>query len=496
MSETGSQRPNHVASPEEAIAHLGTYGGPLYIDLDGTLYLRNSTEDFIDSARPSLLAALILSALELIKPWRWTGGAPTRDAWRVWMVRTLFPWTRARWRRRAAALAATSANRRLVEALQRRKSSVVIVTIGFQPIVQPLIAALGFQANRVVAAGLGFGDRVKGKLHLATAALGEEGVASSLFLTDSPEDLPMLAKCGCPLLTCWPEADYHRAFERVYIPGEYISRIKRPGERYIWSTVIQEDYAHWVLSSVALAAYPLQHTLSLGLLLASFWVIYERAYVDNDWAAVHLESDGKLSQKFWASRVATPAVQPWVWASAIGAVAVYVLGPPAAVPVNFAKWLAVLVGTYGVFRLYNRVDKPSRTWLYVVLQFARAAAFVALVPIVPVGAAALGSMALSRWVPYYLYRRGRGEWPQLDVSVIRLVFFVVMAALLGMSLGSRAVLNWTAASLLGWNVFRARRELVGLLRRVHFIWRPGPPARQHQGIPGEVPDGVSRDQRS
>lgn len=495
MSDTGTQTPNYHASPDEVVAHLARHDGPLYMDLDGTLYLRNSTEDFIDSARPSLLAAMILSALELAKPWRWTGGAPTRDSWRVRAIWTLFPWTRARWRRRVSTLAGTSANRRLVGALEDRKSSVVIVTVGFQPIVEPLVAALGFSANRVVAARLGFEDRINGKLHLATEALGEERIASSLFVTDSPEDLPMLAKCRRPLLTCWPEADYHRAFERVYIPGEYIARIKRPGERYIWGTVIQEDFAHWLLSSIALAAHTLQHTLGLGLLLASFWIIYERAYVDNDWAAVHLERDGKLSKKFGYSHAATPAVQPWVWASAIGAMAVYLLGSPAAVPINFAKWLAVLSGTYWIFKLYNRIDKSSRAWLYVVLQFARAAALTAVVPIVPAGGAALGSMALSRWVPYYIYRRGRGEWPHLDVNVIRLVFFVVLAALLGVSLGSGTILNWSAALLLGWNVFRARKEIGRLLRHARFIRRPDTrlPPPQHQSCPDEVPGGVSRE---
>lgn len=477
MNDAGSQTRNYHAGPDEVIAHVGSHDGPLYIDLDGTLYLRNSTEDFIDSARPALLAAIILSALELAKPWRWTGGTPTRDVWRVWTVWTLFPWTRGRWRRRVSTLAGTSANCRLIEALQDWKSRVVIVTIGFRPLVEPLVAALGFSANRVVAARLGFEDRIKGKLHIATAALGEESVASSLFVTDSADDLPMLAKCRRPLLTCWPEADYHRAFEHTYIPGEYIARIKRPGQRYIW-TVIQEDFAHWLLSSLALAAHPLQHTLGLGLLLASFWIIYERAYVDNDWAAVHLESDGKLSDKFSYSRVATPAVQPWVWASAIGVIAVYVLLPPAALPINFAKWLAVLIGTYWTFKLYNRIDKSSRTWLYIVLQFARVAAFVAIVPIVPVGGAALGSMALSRWVPYYIYRRGGGDWPHLDTNVIRLVFFVVLAALLGVSLGSRAILNWTAASVLAWNLFRARKELAGLLRRAQFLRRPDARSRR------------------
>lgn len=495
MNHADIPKPDCHASPEEVIGHLARHDGPLFIDLDETLYLRNSTEDFIDSARPALLAAIIMTVLDLVKPWRWTGGIATRDAWRVRAVRVLFPWTRALWRRRVHSLAATSANVRLIEALKDRKSSAVIVTVGFRPIVEPLLAALGFSANRVVAARLGFEDRIKGKLHLATAALGEKAMASSLFVTDSSDDLPMLAKCRRPLLTSWPEANYHRAFERVYIPGEYVSRIKRPGERYIWRSVIQEDFAHWVLSSVALAAFPLRHTLGLGFLIASFWIIYERAYVDNDWAAVHLESDGKLSKTFWHSRVATPAFQPWVWAAVMGAIAVYFLGPLPALPINFAKWLAVLGGTYWIFKLYNRIDKSSRAWLYLVLQFARAAAFLAIAPIIPVGGPALGSLALARSVSYYTYRRGGGDWPELDTNAIRLVFFIALAVLLGLSLGSSAILNWSAALLLALNLFRARKELAGLLRRAHFIRRPETrlqPPQQQSGF-DPVPESASRD---
>jgi hypothetical protein len=48
--------------------------GPLLVDFHETLYLRNSTEDFIDSARPGLLALLLLRALDVLKQWRLTGG--------------------------------------------------------------------------------------------------------------------------------------------------------------------------------------------------------------------------------------------------------------------------------------------------------------------------------------------------------------------------------------------------------------------------------------
>jgi hypothetical protein len=64
----------HDVSPEMVIAAIRSYDGPILLDLDETLYLRNSTEDFIDSARPRLLALILMCFLDLVKPWRWTGG--------------------------------------------------------------------------------------------------------------------------------------------------------------------------------------------------------------------------------------------------------------------------------------------------------------------------------------------------------------------------------------------------------------------------------------
>ena len=79
------------SSPDHAIEGLKTHEGPIYIDLDETLYLRNSTEDFIDSAQPGVVAVAMLQLLEFLRPWNWTGGHPTRDSWRVWVVRTWLP---------------------------------------------------------------------------------------------------------------------------------------------------------------------------------------------------------------------------------------------------------------------------------------------------------------------------------------------------------------------------------------------------------------------
>lgn len=460
-------------SPESAIESIAAHSGPVYVDLDETLYLRNSTEDFIDLARPALLAVLVLRVLDVLKPWTWTGGEVTRDTWRVRVIWTLFPWTLVRWRLHVTRLAEEFSNRELARALQQRGGKLVVLTLGFQPIVEPLVRALGFPEALIVAARLSsFEDRRRGKLHFARHKLGDESIGSSLFVTDSLDDMLLLAQCARPLRTIWPGARFHRALSKVYLPGEYITQVKRPGERYLWRAVLQEDFAFWVLSSVALAAHPVTHVLGLAALLVSFWAIYERGYVDNDWVAEHLESDGKLTDAYWQAPVATPRIQPWIWAVASAAAAVYLLDwPGEARPLELAKWLAVLAATYAAFKVYNRINKTSRIWLFAVLQFARGAAFLVLVPITAVGAAGIAAVVLARWVPYYIYRLNSGTWPKLQANLMRLLFFVVITALLAAAQGPRSVLGWTTFALLGWNAFRARGELTAMLAGIQRVDR-------------------------
>jgi hypothetical protein len=467
----------HDVSPETAIGAIMDHVGPVLLDLDETLYLRNSTEDFIDSARPPLLALLLMRMLDVIKPWRWTGGEPTRDVWRVRLISICFPWTGNRWKRRVAGLAKNFTNLRLIAALKTPGTTPIITTVGFQPIVAPLVAALGLPQARIVAARLTtFADRRDGKLHLAVGALGDDIVRRALVLTDSAQDLTLLNACARPLRTVWPEARYRLALSGVYLPGQYLTHVKRPGARYIVRGILQEDFAFWVLSSIALAALPVLHVLGLLFLLVSFWAIYERGYVDNDLVAARFEASPKLSAAFLESPVATPRWQPWIWAIACGAIAVVLLRwPVAPVPADFAAWATVLLATHGWFTMYNRFDKGTRVWMFAGLQFARSAAFVALVPIVPIGAAALGAHVLAKWVPYYVYRLGGKEWPEAPFHLIRLLFFVALALLLGFSQGFPALWNWTALALLAWNVFRARQELAAALTTAERLDRTGNP---------------------
>jgi hypothetical protein len=464
----------HDVSPEAALLALLDHHGPILLDLDETLYLRNSTEDFIDSARPRVLALLLLRLLDLLAPWRWTGGEVTRDVWRVRLVCACFPWTARHWRERVAELALGFTNLRLLDALRRAQVPAIVTTVGFHSIVVPLVAALGLPQARIVAARTGsFADRRHGKLLLAQGALGDDTIRSALVLTDSAQDLALLDACARPLRTVWPEARFRHALSGVYLPGQYLSQVKRPGQRYIVRGILQEDFAFWVLASIGLVAHPLTHLAGLLFLLLSFWAIYERGYVDNDLVAARHELEPKLSAEFSSAPVATPRWAPWLWALGSGGLAIGLLRWPA-VPVaaDALAWAAVLLATHAGFQLYNRLDKATRVWLFAGLQFARSAAFVALVAITPVGAAALGAHVLARWVPYHAYRLGGKAWPEAPLHLIRLMFFLVLMLLLGFAQGLGALTSGTALALLGWNLYRARQELAAALSAAHRIDQP------------------------
>ena len=466
----------YTASPDAALEAVRAHEGPLLVDLDETLYLRNSTEDFIDCARPGLLALLLLRVLDVLKPWRLTGGINTRDTWRVCAISTFFPWIGWCWRGKAPIVAKRYLNQELKAALKARAQPPIIVTAGFRSIVAPLLAAMGFADAPLVAARMySFADRRNGKLSMVVRELGAGTVGCCLVVTDSINDLELLQSCARPLRTLWPQARYRTALRGVYLPGEYISQIKHPGERYIFRGILQEDFAFWVLSSIGLAINPATHLVVLMLLLLSFWAIYERGYIDNDLIASRYESEPKLSATFGSVWIATPPVQPWIWALLAGATAVAISQSDAmAFVVHFAVWVTVLILMYACFLFYNRLDKMTRVWLYPLLQFARSAAFTVVLPIEPAGVAALGAHVLSRWVPYHVYRLTSTGWPSARPELVRVISFVLLLLIIVCSLGPSVLLTWSALALLLWNVFRARQDISAVFNSARCLDRPCP----------------------
>ena len=174
-------------------------------------------------------------------------------------------------------------------------------------------------------------------------------------------------------------------------------------------------------------------------------------------------------------RVATPAVKPWIWALLAGAAAVAILHPDKmAFVVHFARWVAVLILMYACFVFYNRLDKMTQVWLYPLLQFARSAAFIVIVPIEPAGVAALGAHMLSRWTSYRIYRSSRvtpAHWPNARPELARLISFVLLSLMIVCALGLSVLVTWSMLALLLWNVFRARREIYAVLNSARRLDR-------------------------
>ncbi len=476
-----------VKTPAQALEAMAGHRGLLVVDFDETLYLRNSTEDFIGCALPGLLGRLVMKALDVVRPWAFTGGHRTRDAWRV-RVAALAPFAWSRWRARAARLAPAETNPDIRTALLAREDAVV-ATLGFEPVVGPLLDAMGLGSRRLVACGFGsFADRRAGKLALLRRSVDEEAVAGCALLTDSADDTDLLERCALPLFVIWPRARWVPAHADVYLPLQYTHLVKKPGMRFVASSILGDDYVVWLLASIALASAALPHALGLLALLLSFWAVYELGYVDNDEIGARYEADPVLSDAFHARRVRTSVLQAWIWALVSGAIGIALLErslvPSAGA---LAAWLAVLAVVHGMYRLFNRVDKKTRIWLYAPLQLARSAVFLAVVPVTAVGAAAIGAHALTRWMMYFIYRSFKVGWPdEAPLHVVRLLAFATLLVPTVAAGGFGSAEIATAALLLAWFTARCGPRLLAIARGAHLIVRtePGEARRTPQGSPG------------
>jgi hypothetical protein len=83
---------------------------------------------------------------------------------------------------------------------------------------------------------------------------------------------------------------------------------------------------------------------------------------------------------------------------------------------------------------------------------------------------------LARSTHYFAYRTmgDRAAWPVLPTALVRLllVVFILFAAGLA-SDGVVIAVSWQLAAILAWCGYRARRDIVGVLKGVRPIWKDG-----------------------
>ncbi|WP_369069843.1 hypothetical protein [Kineococcus terrestris] len=414
---------------------------PVLVDFDHTLFASNSTEMFIAHCRPSLVVALIDLLVRVLVPWRLVPrgrGHRVGDWLCVALIVLLTPWNVRRWRRDAPALFERHRARAVCGLFAGvDPARLTIISFGMAFVVRALVARSEFAAAALVAtpalprpswfAG--------GKTATATAAVGADGVARAVFVSDSLHDEDLLLAAGTGLLVT-PQGAALSARERLYVPLRYTARVKY-SRLYTLDQFLLVDAAVVVLAVGYDLPSVLRFALVVPLLLLSLMAVYEIGYHENDVHAANFEERPVLDPQVSRYLDYPIRTQAWVWALGAAAAALGVavaLGELAREELLRAglSWLVLLVVLRAVFWAYNRVRVHARVFLYPVLQVLKyGAVFLVFVP-TTVGVVLVLSQVMAMWAVYVVYRLG-GRKEDLDRDLFGSVAFLVAAALLLMA---------------------------------------------------------------
>ncbi len=446
IGDTPEPEPNMVTpdsfsyTPTEALQIIaGSPDQPLILDLDLTLVFGPTTEAFLDSARPSSYAYVLLSVLDKVSPWRFLpGGQDNRHWMRVLFLLLLMPWSYFRWRTEAEKWTKVNANRQLVDAARNHNGRVVVVTRGFAAIVNPVVDALRLSNDEKVLTiackvsrwrGLrqfSKTEHVEQSPHLATAS-------DAIMVSGSIQDYDLFMACETPVLTEWKDAYWIQPHENAYVPLRYVQLTKTPFNGFVQAAWIKDDL-YIVLLALSLTVWALPiHAIGIGMLSFALWITYETGYYENDVLGSTRETDPVLPTNFDEVRGSVPRFAPWVWALAatVAGAPFIAVGSGRSLTdsgVIVLGWMAVLAFIRLVFAFFNRVPKVHRVVPHLLLQIGKYFGFLAVTAVTPLGVALLATQVAYRWVPYVRYRWSKAAtFAARPLHRTRLSVFVVLA---------------------------------------------------------------------
>ena len=203
----------------------------IILDFDETLLLRNSTAEYINSLRPRLLGFVLVKFLDVIKPWAWLPcpyrGYKVRDWFLVVIPTILLPWTLLFWQQKAKQLAAEYSNTELISAVNSNvEATIIVASLGFKFVIDPILKYLPMKYDLLVSCRFWrAGDRNLGKLLMMQEVLPLSQVKSSILITDSQDDLPLLQVVEQPCFVIWSLAKYTIPFQDFWLRS-LLKRIK------------------------------------------------------------------------------------------------------------------------------------------------------------------------------------------------------------------------------------------------------------------------------
>ncbi|WP_337059335.1 hypothetical protein [Kineococcus sp. G2] len=416
-------------------------GSPVLVDFDHTLFASNSTELFISRCRPSLVVALIDFLVRVCVPWRLVPagrGHRVGDYLCVALIVVLTPWNLSLWRKAAPALFEQHRAAEISAVLADvDRSRLTIISFGMEFVIRDLLRASEYRSAALLATPLlprpsWFAG---GKTTTAVGAVGEDGVARAVFVSDSLDDADLLGACRSGLLI--PQQGRRvSARERLYLPMRYTARVKYSR----WYALDQFLLVDALVIAIAItrdAASLLHFAVIAPLLLLSVMSVYEIGYFENDVHGSKIEEHPVLDPSVPQYRDYPIRVQAWVWAAASAAAGLgtaVLLGELGTDELLAAgtSWVLLLLVLRGVFFLYNRVRTDVRVFVYPVLQALKyGAVFLVFAP-TALGVALVMSQVTAMWATYVVYRLG-GRKEDLDRDLLGTAAFLVAAGLLGMA---------------------------------------------------------------
>ncbi|NLS12490.1 hypothetical protein HGP28_06195 [Vibrio sp. SM6] len=474
-----TQETTHCTSDFELYSKINELSDdePIIVDFDETLWLRNSTESFLAMVTPSVWVGFWLQLLGMLSPWRWLSPNDpehTRDWIRVLVVTIVAPWSIGQWRRAASQQATQYINRPLYDALIQSKQPIFVASYGFRFVIQPLLDALSCNWQLAVASDLKNAPKLRqeGKGAAVVRILGEASVNSGLSISDSQLDKDLFAMTRYSALIRWPNAKYEQAGLKPMLPFAYLKKVKRPNESYFTRAILGHDYLVLLLTFTLVSSTPWLSAISLFLFVLSYFTAYEIGYNENDRLGLRYEAHPKVSDAY--QKLAKNYVPTFAWVcSALLAVpaaitASYVDGGVSSVfeggvggaAVNiWLVFMGLIIAVRIVFAWFNRLTEVGRMVPMLILQLARSVGYLLIFTTTSVGVFFLVSQALSKWIPYLVYRCGgsRERCPNHMINAMLLCCFLFALSMAGDNASIWD--DWSTWVILGYSAARAVIEL-------------------------------------
>ena len=460
-------------------------GQTYYVDFDHTLFLKNSTEAFLDSARPAFLVAPLLKILGALQPWRLLPGGASqwRDMVRVLMVLVLTPWTLLLFYGRAKSLFTKHLNKELDRKLANVPADrIVIASFGLRFVIRALIKNSRYAEARLVAPSLfGLpGTKKNGKLDLLKQEDLLPDADKDVFYTDNPvDDADIIEHVAQSHIAQWDENDETGAFHNSYLPLFYTAKIKRSPRFLVRQVLLEEMPIIMLAFGLFLPGPPLAilgTICGIGLLFLSFHTIYEIGYADNDKTGLKNEINPKLSENFF--KYPDYKLQPfaWIWSFLLAFAAISIMTPAhiQGISTLFASdaianpwlqkltlaavWMLVPISALFCFLAFNRSSLRLRVFVYLPLHalkyFGPAVFFV----LNPISLALIVAQIIRTW-SLYLVRRANGNTDWVLSQMIRLCFFAGFVGIFFILPETRSLtMQWQSWVLLTFCVLRAIPE--------------------------------------